>query len=51
MRIKTAEEYKVYKFEFDDSTLTDDETLLASFVLFYELDITEIFHVDKEVGL
>jgi hypothetical protein len=47
---KSAEEYKVYTFEFDDTTLTDDETLVGSFVLFEELGYTELFHVNPEVS-
>ncbi|KXJ28648.1 cGMP-specific 3',5'-cyclic phosphodiesterase [Exaiptasia diaphana] len=47
-KIRTAKEYEIYTFEFDDMKLTDDETLLASVRMFMELDILEIFHIKSE---
>lgn len=49
MKPKTAAEYEIYTFEFDDNLLSDDETLLASYVMFAQLGYTELFHVNEEV--
>ncbi|XP_077992987.1 cGMP-specific 3',5'-cyclic phosphodiesterase-like isoform X3 [Glandiceps talaboti] len=49
LEIKSAEEFNLYSFSFDDLTLPEDGTLTASVRMFQECDLINTFHVPYDV--
>ena len=49
--IPTAKQFNLRSFQFDDSNLSDDETLFASITMFEELDLVKSFKIDYKVAI
>ena len=51
LEIPSASYFKLDTFEFSDFDLSDDETVLASFVIFQELEFLNSMHIRKDVRI
>ena len=49
-KIESADYYKLYAFEFNDFDLTDDETILSSLRIMFELGFMNAVHAKLEVN-
>lgn len=49
MPVSSAKHFNLFSFEFDDSALTDEETLLACMRMFMEMNFMERFYINKYV--
>ena len=49
MDISKIKDIGLVSFKFDDLTLSDDGTVLASVLMFKEMGFTQRFHIDDKV--
>ena len=49
LSLPEANQLRLYSWEFNDMVLTDDETVLGSVRMFYELDLQKIFRIPHDV--
>ena len=49
MKLPSVDEVQLNLFTFDDMLLSEDQTILASVVMFKELGFVTTFHIDTQV--
>lgn len=49
MELPSVTDIELISYSFDDTTLSDDYTILASVLMFKEMGFIERFHIDEKV--